>query len=220
MKIRLERPGDYRAVEEMLRDAFWNLHVPGCHEHYLAHRMRTHADYLPELSLVAEEDGRVVGIIMYTRAQLMDPRGNVKPVLTFGPLCVHPDYQHRGIGKALMDASFNRAISRGWDTVVIFGHPNLYAGAGFVHCSRYNICMGTGTYASSMLVKPLTHASLTSTRWIYQGSPVYNIDEQAAEEFDKSFPPREKAVTPTQEVFYIFNHSVIHPTLETNVTMW
>ena len=46
--IRLETPNDYRAVEHLTREAFWNQNVPGCDEHYLVHTMREHADFIPE----------------------------------------------------------------------------------------------------------------------------------------------------------------------------
>ena len=109
LRIRREEPGDYRAVEELTRDAFWNLQVPGCNEHYLAHVLRGHPDFIPELDLVAERDGRVVGNIMYTKAWLVDEAGNRKEILTFGPLSVAPECQRQGIGKRLMEESFRIA---------------------------------------------------------------------------------------------------------------
>ena len=52
--IRLENPCDYRTVETITREAFWNLSVPGCDEHYYVHVMRSHADFIPELEMKSE----------------------------------------------------------------------------------------------------------------------------------------------------------------------
>ena len=65
MIIRNEKPEDYRVVEEMIKKTFWNLSVPGCNEHYFAHQVRKSADYIPELDFVMEENGQIIGHILY-----------------------------------------------------------------------------------------------------------------------------------------------------------
>ena len=55
--IRKEEKRDHHAVEELTREAFWNLYVPGCNEHLLAHKLRKHPDFIPELNFIAEKDG-------------------------------------------------------------------------------------------------------------------------------------------------------------------
>ena len=117
-RIRRETQEDYRRVEELTRRAFWNLYVPGCSEHYLAHILRDHADFIPELDLVAELEGSIIGNIMYTKASLTDEDGTEKPILTFGPISVLPEYQRQGCGKALIEASFRKAAELGYDVVV------------------------------------------------------------------------------------------------------
>ena len=104
--IRRERTDDWKAVEELTRRAFYNIYIPGCVEHYLVHIMRGHEDFIPELDFVAELDGRVIGSIMYTKAVLTDGAGSQKDILTFGPVCIEPEYQRRGYGKLLMEYSF------------------------------------------------------------------------------------------------------------------
>lgn len=99
VNIRNEKESDYQAVEDMTRKAFYNLYVPGCIEHYLVHIMREHEDFIPELALVIERDGRVIANIMYTKAKLIDTDKNEKQVLTFGPISVLPEYQRQGYGK-------------------------------------------------------------------------------------------------------------------------
>ena len=96
--IRTEKPGDYRKVEELTREAFGNHHHPGCDEHYLVHVLREHEDFIPELDFVAEQDGEIVGNVMYTKANLVDEKGEEKEILTFGPISVHPNFQRKGGG--------------------------------------------------------------------------------------------------------------------------
>ena len=67
--IRREMPGDYREVENLTREAFWNVYRPGCDEHYIVHILRNHEDFIPELDLVMEKEGRIIGHILYMRAR-------------------------------------------------------------------------------------------------------------------------------------------------------
>lgn len=79
--IRNEKVADRKTVEEITRRAFYNLYIPGCVEHYLVHIMREHKDFIPELDLVAELDGQVIGNIMFTKARLVDEQGREKNIL-------------------------------------------------------------------------------------------------------------------------------------------
>ena len=111
--IRKEQPEDYLRVETIIRKAFWNLYVPGCYEHYLAHILRSHEDFIPELDLVIEKDGLVIGSVMYTKNRLIDENGAEKQILTFGPICIATEYQRMGYGKELMEVSFQKAVQMG-----------------------------------------------------------------------------------------------------------
>ena len=111
--IRPETPADYRAVEALTRDAFWNVYRPGCLEHYLVHRYRGREGFVPELDLVLEMDGRIVGHIMYVRATIHTDGGTLLPVMTFGPISIAPECQRRGLGKALLEDSLARAAALG-----------------------------------------------------------------------------------------------------------
>ena len=137
--IRPERVSDYQQVEDIIRQAFYNLYTPGCTEHYLAHAIRPHPDFLPELDLVLELDGRVVGNIMYTKSTLVDEAGKEKGILTFGPVCIRPGLQRRGYGRLLMEESFRRASAMGYEAIVIFGDPNNYVGRGFQSCKKHRV---------------------------------------------------------------------------------
>lgn len=207
--IRNETETDYRAVEELTREAFWNLNFPGCSEHYLIHVLRSHADFIPELDLVAEADGKIVGSIIYSKSKLTDEKGNEKDILTFGPLSVSPEYQRKGIGKALIEHSFIKAAELGYDTVVIFGSPSNYISRGFKSCKKYNVSLN-GYFPTAMLVKELKESALDGRSWNFSESSAFDIDENAAEEFDKTFESKEKVYSKSQEEFFIYSHSSIN----------
>lgn len=211
IEIRLEAPADYEAVENLNRDAFWNVFQPGCNEHYLVHVMRAHEDFVPELALVAEVDGKLVGNIMYTMSTLKNDAGEEKKILTFGPLAVHPGYQRRGIGKMLMQESFERAKALGYEAVVIMGNPENYVGSGFRACLDFKVCMADGSFPMALLVRELKEGSLGGQRWVYSESPLFQIDAEAAEQFEKTFPARERGYTPSQELFAIYSRAYLHP---------
>lgn len=207
--IRNERETDYQKVEEITRKAFWNLYIPGCVEHYLAHVMRCHADFLPELDFVIEIGGQVIGNIMYTKAKLIDECGEEKEILTFGPVSISPEYQRKGYGKRMMEYSFERAAALGYDTIVIFGNPGNYVGRGFKSCKKYNICVEDGTFPAAMMAKELKPGALDGRRWVYHGSPAMHIDEAQAQRFDDALEYMEKKEQPSQEEFYILSSAVL-----------
>ena len=207
--IRNEIENDYRAVETATRNAFWNLNVPGCDEHYLAHIMREHEDFIPELDFVVELDGQIVGNVMYTKSKLIDEVGNEKQILTFGPISVDPNYQRRGYSKKLLEHSFAKALELGYDVIVIFGNPDNYVSRGFKSCKKYNICLENDVFPTAMLVKELKSGALDGRKWIFVESSVYNINCNEAQKFDELFEFKEKKYQPSQEEFYIHSHSVI-----------
>lgn len=209
INIRNEEERDYKKVEEITRKAFYNLYVPGCVEHYLVHVMRDHEDFLPELDFVIEDDGEVIGNIMYTKAKLINETGEEKEILTFGPVCILPEYQRSGYGKILIEHSFKQAALLDYDLIVIFGNPSNYVSRGFKSCKKYNICFENGTYPTAMMVKELKIDALDGGKWVYHDSPVMQIDEEEAQRFDEGFEKMEKKYQPSQEEFYIHFHSTI-----------
>ena len=209
VKIRNEKETDYERVEEITRKSFWNLYIPGCNEHYLVHVMRSHRDFVPELDLVIEVDNQIIGNIMYTKAKMVDESGEEKEILTFGPVCIIPEYQRMGYGKMLIEHSFKQAVSLGYDVIVIFGNPSNYVSLGFKSCKKYNTCIENDIFPAAMMVKELKPEALDGRKWVYYDSPVMKIDEQEAEHFDESLEKMEKKFQPSQEEFYIHSHSII-----------
>ena len=207
--IRNEEQKDWAVVERITRQAFYNLYVPGCVEHYLVHIMREHEDFIPELDFVLELDGLVIGNIMYTKAKLTDENGTEKEILTFGPVSIHPAYQRMGYGKMLMEHSFQAAIQLGYDTIVILGSPANYVSRGFKCCKKYNVCIENGKYPAAMMVKELIPHILDDHKWLYQDSPVMAISKEEAERYDDTLEPMEKKYLPSQDEFYIMSQAFI-----------
>ena len=209
--IRLETASDYRTVEQLAREAFWNLSVPGCNEHYFIHVMRDHVSFLPELAYVLETEGKVIGCIFYTKAKLVDEQGGEKPIVSFGPLCIHPDYQRKGYGKALLEHTFALVAEMGYDTIVIFGNPDNYVARGFKSCRKFNVCFAGDVFPAALLVKVLREDALDGRKWVYHPSDADAPceDADAVEAFDAQFPPKVKAWQPSQEEFYIHSHSAV-----------
>lgn len=209
IKIRNETEADYQKVEALIRRAFWNLYEPGCSEHYLAHVIRSHEDFIPELDFVMELDGEIIGNIMYTKTKLVDEHGEEKNILTFGPVCIALQHQRKGYGKMLLEHSFAQALTLGYDVIVIFGDPGNYVGRGFKSCKRYQVCLPDGTYPSAMMVKELKPGVLDGRTWFYHQSPAFEIDGQEVQRFEEGLEPMEKKHLPCQEAFYIHSNSVI-----------
>ena len=212
LTIRLETEKDYRAVEELTREAFWNVYKPGADEHYYVHMMRNHPDFIPELAFVLEQDGKIIGNIMYTKAWLEDENGERKEILSFGPLCVAPEYQRQKLGALLIKHSFEPARKMSYDVNIIFGNPSNYVSQGFVSCKKKNVSfVADGNFPTALLVCELTPNTLDGKRWRYIPSTAADCCEDAAavEAFDATFPRKEKMWTPSQEAFYIYSHSLV-----------
>ena len=212
LKIRLETQADYRAVEELTREAFWNVYKPGADEHYFVHMMRSHPDFIPELAFVLELDGEIIGNIMYTKAWLQDESGNRKEILSFGPLCVAPKYQRMKLGKILIEHSFAQAREMGYDVNINFGNPGNYVSRGFVSCKKKNVSfVRAGNFPTALLVAELVPDALGGKAWMYIPSTAADCCENTAavEAFDATFPPKEKKWMPSQEEFYIYSHSSV-----------
>ena len=208
--IRLEQKSDYRAVEELTREAFWNVYNPGCSEHYLAHIMRTHRDFLPELTFVAEYRGQIAASIMYMKSWLEEDDGTRREILSFGPISVHPDFQRLGLGKRIMAHSFAAAKALGYKAVVIFGNPENYVSSGFKCSRRFNVSMDGYYFPTALLCLELNAGLFDGRHYVYRESDVVTqLDDEKVEEFDRSFPPKEKGWMPSQEKFYIYSHSSV-----------
>ena len=195
--IRLEQPGDYRTVEALTRDAFWDVYKPGCGEHLVAHRLRTHPDFAPELDSVALDGDRIVGNIMYSRAAIVQPDGTRFPIVIFGPLSVHPDCQRRGIGSALVRHSLEKAKELGFAGAALTGSPDYYPRFGFRPGRDFGIRGAEGDSPDHLVALPPAAGTLPAGV-LTESEVFFSITPEDVEAFDASFPPREKHRLPGQ----------------------
>jgi predicted N-acetyltransferase YhbS len=189
--LRNETVSDYRTVEELTREAFWNLHVPGCNEHYLLHIMRKADSFIHELDTVAEVNGEVVGNIVYTKAKIVDDNGFYHNVITFGPISVLPMSQRKGIGGILIEHTKAKAKELGYKAILIYGDPDYYCRFGFTAAKDYKIGTSDNMYAAALQALELYPEALSNISGRFLEDKIYDIDEKAAKEFDKEFPPKE-----------------------------
>lgn len=196
LQIRRTQKEDYRCVEEVTREAFWNLNAPGCSEHYLVHVLHEHEDLIPELDFVALHGAEIAGNILYSRSRVEEV-----PTVTFGPLSVLPVYQGRGVGSALVRHTLPLCREMGFAAVLIYGNPAYYARFGFVPARTFDIRTGDNMYAAALLALELYPGALERVHGRFFESGAFETDVRAVEAFDRDFPRREKRVTPTQRAF-------------------
>lgn len=210
--IRKETQQDYATVENITREAFWNVYAQGCSEHYYVHCMRKHKDFVPQLAYVLEKDGVVIGSVMYAKCQLQTLEGETKEILSMGPICVLPAYQRQGGSRLLLEYSFEKAKELGYDVVVNFGNPANYMKRGYMSCKRMKVSLG-GIYPTALLVKELVPNALGGKEWQYIPSDIDACceDTEAVEAFDAIFPPKKKEWKPSQEEFFIYSNSCFRP---------
>jgi len=94
--IRLEKKEEHRAVETLIRDAFWNVYRPGCMEHYVIHQLRNDPAFVQELDFVMEKDGEIIGQNMFMHAVIKADDGREIPIMTMGPICIRNDLKRQG----------------------------------------------------------------------------------------------------------------------------
>ena len=201
MEIRMEQQGDWKAVEDLTREAFWNIHEPGCSEHLLMHRMRQSPAFIKELSMVAVAHGKIVGHIAYTRAAVISMQGKRQEVLCFGPLSVLPAFQGRGIGSALVKHTKELAGKMGFGAVLIYGDPLYYERFGFVKAQLYDIYAPGGMYADALQACELSDGALSTVTGAFHEDEVFDMAQEDVEAFDREFLPKEKGFLPSQARF-------------------
>ena len=134
--IRLETKDDYRAVENLTRESFWNVYRPGCMEHYVLHCYRVDPAFVPELDFVMELNGELIGQVIYVRSEIDCDDGRTLPIMTFGPISIAPAYKRQGYGKQLLDYSMEKAKKMGAGALAITGNIDFLRQVGL--CSGQN----------------------------------------------------------------------------------
>ena len=199
--IRLEKKEEYRQVENMVRESFWNVYRPGCLEHYVLNQLREDPDFVAELDLVMLEDGKLIGQNIFMKAVIKADDGRDIPIMTMGPICIAPELKRKGYGKILLDYSLEKAAAMGCGAVCFEGNIDFYGKSGFTYASEYGIRyhgLPEGEDASFFLCKELIPGYLVGITGEYATPAGYFVDEAEAEEFDKAFSYKEKLKLPGQ----------------------
>ena len=199
--IRLEKKEEYREVENLVRESFWNVYRPGCLEHYVLNQLRDDSAFVPELDFVMEQDGSLIGQNIFMNANIKADDGRDIPIMTMGPICITPELKRKGYGKILLDYSLKKAKTLGCGAVCFEGNIDFYGKSGFTYASDFGIRyhgLPEGEDALFFLCKELIPGYLDGITGEYATPQGYFVDEAAAEEFDKEFPYKEKQKLPGQ----------------------
>ncbi len=199
--IRLERPEDYREVENLIRESFWNVYRPGCLEHYVIHVLRDDPAFGPELDFVMEKDGAIIGQNMFMRTRIDADDGRAIPILTMGPICIANPLKRQGYGKTLLDFSLEKAAAMGFGAVAFEGNIRFYGKSGFDYARNFGLRyhdLPEDADSSFFLCRELIPGYLDGVTGVYQTPQGYYVDEAEAEAFDRAFPPKVKLKLPGQ----------------------
>ena len=202
--IRLEEKKDYREVENLVRESFWNVYRPGCMEHYVLHCLRENPDFVPELDFVMEKDGEIIGQNIFVRTAIKSDDGRDIPIMTMGPICITPKLKRKGYGKILLDYSLEKAAELGSGAVCFEGNIQFYGKSGFTYASEFGIRyhgLPEGEDASFFLCKELIPGYLDKITGEYSTPKGYFVCEERPEEFEEfeaGFPYKEKLKLPGQ----------------------
>ncbi len=199
--IRLERKEEYREVENLVRESFWNVYRPGCLEHYVLNQLRDDKAFVPELDFVMEKDGKIIGQNMFMKAVIKADDGRDIPIVTMGPICIANELKRQGYGKILLDYSLEKATEMGFGAICFEGNINFYGKSGFTFARNFGIRyhgLSEGADDSFFLCKELKKGYLQGVTGEYATPQGYFVNEEEAEEFDKLFTLKEKLKLPTQ----------------------
>ena len=199
--IRQEKKEDYAEVENLVREAFWNVYRPGCSEHLVIHVLRDDPAFVKELDFVMEQDGRLIGQNMFMKTVINADDGRDIPVLTMGPIGILPELKRQGYGKILLDHSLEQAAAMGFGAVLFEGNIGFYGKSGFDYARKFGIRyhdLPEGADDSFFLCKELIPGYLSGVTGVYQTPQGYYVDDSDVEAFDRAFPPKKKLKLPGQ----------------------
>lgn len=199
--IRNETKEDYRKVENLTREAFWNVYRPGCMEHYVLHCYRNDPAFVPELDFVMELNNELIGQVIYVRSEIDCDDGKKLPIMTFGPIGIAPEYKRQGYGKRLLDYSMEKAKETGVGTLVVTGNILFYGKSGFVPAKTKGVRYLDDPEADYLLIKELIPGFLDGISGTYKDPEGYFVCEKNPEDFERfeaTFPNKEKKKLPGQ----------------------
>ncbi|COE53431.1 N-acetyltransferase [Staphylococcus warneri] len=136
--IRQEREEDYRDTEEVVRKAFENETYSDQSEHTLVAKLRKSEVFVPDLSLVAVYEDKIIGHILLSKI-LIDTEDKKVESLALAPISVLPEYQNKGVGRKLIQQALTIAEKLDFESVIVMGHEAYYPKFGFKKASHWGI---------------------------------------------------------------------------------
>lgn len=200
LQIEKERVEDQRAVEAMVREAFWDTYSPGASEHAILHFFRERPDFIKDLNLILKKEEEVIGQIMYATVSTQDPQ---LQAVSFGPVCIKKKLQGLGLGEQLIRYSLEKAKDFGFDLVFITGSYAYYEQFGFVPASGLGYFLNGERAGDFFMVKELTPGALGRGQGTVSFSPGYDLSPAQVETFDQNFQRASKtsdALSPSSYV--------------------
>ena len=190
----MESEKDYFEVENLVRDAFWNVYRPGTFEHYIVHNLRDDDAFISDLAYIIECDGEIIGHINYSKG-FIDYGDEKTDAVVLGPIAIHKDYQNRGLGSKLIEYTLDLAESSGIPFVFVIGDESYYRRFGFVSASGYGIYLdGTDTSQDCpfFMIKVFDEGNVKDKRAIFHNPQVFDVNADDVDEFDRKFEYKEK----------------------------
>lgn len=151
IEIRQERPQDVYSIRKIIEKAFESAEHSDGNEAELVDALRKSSAFIPELSLVAEVDGRIAGYILFTKITV-----GGAPALALAPLAVLPEFQRRGIGTALIEEGHKRAAQLGFGWSIVLGSEKYYPKFGYKIAEEFSINVPEGFPSINFMAKKLS----------------------------------------------------------------
>jgi predicted N-acetyltransferase YhbS len=172
--IRKEQPADYQQVFEIVELAFRTMPFADGDEQVVVEALRKNEMFIPELSLVAEADNKLVGHILFTPLQIIGDDMAFKS-LTLGPVAVLPEHQNKGIGSRLIEEGHRIARTLGYSSIFVLGHPDYYPRFGYISTCKWGIPPPHGAPSEAFMAIELAPGSLTGVSGVAKFLPEFGI---------------------------------------------
>ena len=201
--IRLEEKKDYLEVENLVRDAFWNIYRPGALEHYIVHNLREDSSFIKDMAYVIEKDDEIIGHINYSIGKINleqnDGASIAEDAVVLGPIAIKPSYQKQGYGSELIRYTLKIAEEKNIPFIIVIGDENYYGKFGFESGSKYKLYLeGTDTAEENPFFMIKINENIFKDKnyekGIFSNPDVFNVNEEEVDEFDKNFEYKEKRV--------------------------
>ena len=207
--MRLEEEKDYKKVENLVRDAFWNIYRPGAYEHFIVYNLREDPSFIKDLAYIIEEDDEIIGHINYSKGNLNLYKKNNQGMekindwneeaVVLGPIAINPKYQNQGYGFRLIKHTLRLAKNKNIPYVFVIGDENYYNRFGFESASKYNLFLeGTDTSEENPFFMIRIFKDLFKDkdydRGIFYNPKVFNVSQDDVDKFDENFEYKQKRV--------------------------